>query len=60
MPQPPGTGTLAEHFRALESRIDELARGKAKLPACVVRLTSNVNLAANVDTWSAFSGMVHE
>ncbi|MBB5154946.1 hypothetical protein [Saccharopolyspora phatthalungensis] len=58
MLQPPGTGTLAEQFRALERRIEELARPKAMLPVCVIRLNSNVGLAANVDTfaqtgWSA-------
>ncbi|AXB41309.1 MULTISPECIES: hypothetical protein [Amycolatopsis] len=58
MPQPPGSGTLADQIRALANRLDELARAKPNLPACVVRLTGDANLAAGADTfaqlgWSA-------
>ncbi|MFE0021898.1 hypothetical protein [Amycolatopsis sp. NPDC059021] len=58
MPQPPGSGTLAEQLRALQARIDELARARPALPACVVRLTADADLTAGQDvfaqgSWSA-------
>ncbi|WP_134664020.1 hypothetical protein [Amycolatopsis sp. CFH S0078] len=52
MPMPPGTGTLADQFRALESKVGELGRNKTVLPACVVKITGDSNLAANSDTFA--------
>lgn len=52
MPQPPGSGTLADQIRALETRIDELSRSKPTPSACVVRLGGDASLPAGIDTFA--------
>lgn len=51
--KPPGTGTLPEQLRQLQSKVDELSRRKGALPVCRVHLTADAtNLAANTDIWA--------
>lgn len=52
MPQPPGSGTLAEQLRALEARIEELSRARPAPVACSVRLVQDANLAAGSDVFA--------
>lgn len=51
--KPPGTGTLAEQLRQLQSKVDELSRRKGALPVCRVHFTADAtNLAGGTDIWA--------
>ena len=46
MPQPPGSGTLAEQLADLKRQIAELSRSSPSFPACRVRPTQDLGLSA--------------
>jgi hypothetical protein len=46
VPQPPGSGTLAEQLADLKRQIAELSRSSPSFPACRVRPTQDLGLAA--------------
>lgn len=51
-PQPPGSGTLADQIRALNTRLDELARARPAPSACVVQLLGDADLPADVEVFA--------